>query len=130
MHILLNPLLVNTQPGNCPGDLQDEDEADTDGGRDAEGAQPGHDLRGERGGEMRIFLFEKQLTVKAPIPKARMSVTLVTVTDTPACSIVSPSLSGNGRLAMLGSLWRLYQQAMMTNMSSIPIPGECKGSSL
>ena len=70
------------------------------------------------------------LTVKYPTPKARMSVTLVTVTDTPACSIVSPSLSGNGRLAMLGSLWMLYQQAMMTNMSSIPIPSECKGSSL
>ena len=45
------PGLVQAEPGHGPGDLQQEDEADTDGGRDTEGAQPGHDLTGERGDE-------------------------------------------------------------------------------
>ena len=78
---------------------------------------------------MRIFRSKLKLTVQAPIPKARISVMLVTVTETPACSMVSPILSGMDRFAIVGSLWRLYQQAMMTNRSSIPIPYECKGSS-
>ena len=56
------------------------------------------------------------------MPKARMSVMLVTVTLTPACSIVSPTLSASGNPALLGSLARLYQHAMITNISSIPIP--------
>ena len=47
----LDPSLVQAEPGHGPGDLQQEDEADTDGGRDTEGAQPGHDLTGERGDE-------------------------------------------------------------------------------
>ena len=47
---------------------------------------------------------------------------LVTVTLTPACSMVSPTLSTRGSPTLLRSLARLYQQAMITNMSSIPIP--------
>ncbi len=62
------------------------------------------------------------LTVQAPMPNARMSVMLVTVTLTPACSMVSPTLSARGSPALLESLTRLYQHAMITNMSSIPIP--------
>ena len=56
------------------------------------------------------------------MPNARMSVTLVTVTLTPACSMVSATLSARGSPALLESLARLYQHAMITNMSSIPIP--------
>ena len=42
----LDPLLVQHQPGHGPGDLQHEDEGNADGGRDAEAAQPRHDLHG------------------------------------------------------------------------------------
>ena len=125
MLVPLYPALVQAQPGHGPGYLQEEDEADTDCRRDTEGSQSRHDLTGERR-KMRIKFLSQELTVQAPIPNARMSVRLVTVTDTPACCIVRPSLSGRGRFAMVGSLWRLYQQAMMTNMSSIPIPCECE----
>lgn len=44
----LNPPLVQAQPGHSPGDLQQEDEADTDGRRDTEGSQSRHDLRRKR----------------------------------------------------------------------------------
>lgn len=46
MPVPLDPLLVQHQPGHGPGDLQQEDEGDADGGRDAEAAQPRHDLCG------------------------------------------------------------------------------------
>ena len=66
------------------------------------------------------------LTVNAPIPKARISVILVTVTDTPACSIVNPILSGIESCAFFFSFAWLYQHAMITNMSSMPMPAKMK----
>ena len=44
----LYPRLVQAEPGHRPGRLQQEDEEDADGRRDAEGAQARHDLDRER----------------------------------------------------------------------------------
>ena len=60
--------------------------------------------------------------MQAPIPKAKTSVMLVTVTETPACLMVRPILSGMDMAAKVGSEERLYQHSMITNMSSMPIP--------
>lgn len=60
------------------------------------------------------------LTVDAPMAKATMSVTEVTVTDTPACFIVMATCSGRESFCSPGV--RFFQASTMTNISSTPIP--------
>ena len=56
------------------------------------------------------FTVEKIiLTVTAPTPKAKTSVTLVTVTETPACFKVNPIFSGVLIVELLESLLILDQ---------------------
>ena len=69
------------------------------------------------------FTLEKFIsTVTAPTPKAKTSVTLVTVTETPACFNVRPIFSGVLLAELLESLLILDQHCTITNMSSIPMP--------
>ncbi len=76
------------------------------------------------------------LTVTAPTPKAKTSVSEVTVTATPAWRIVRPIRSDRGSdengeeeeeeedLSCADS--RLFQHCTITNMSSIPMPAQRK----
>ena len=66
------------------------------------------------------YLVRMILTVTAPTPKARTSVRLVTVMETPACCRVAPSKEGIGRRGSESFL--LLRHCTITNMSSIPIP--------
>ena len=59
-------------------------------------------------------------TVDPPIANATMSVTDVTVIETPACFNVSPIRSSTGSARSLGVSWR--RDSTITNMSSTPIP--------
>lgn len=72
------------------------------------------------------------LTVEAPTPKAAISVSEVTVMDTPACFNAIPMRSGIEILLGLErqSGNRLFQHCMITNMSSTPIPKSRKGKIL
>ena len=65
------------------------------------------------------------IRVMAPTPKAKMSVRLVTVMETPACCSARPIFSV---MEVEGSRRRLVQHCTITNMSSIPIPRQRKGS--
>ena len=58
----------------------------------------------------------------APTPNAQTSVSDVIEMATPACLIAWPICSGRGRVDFCWSL-RLLRHCIITNMSSIPIPG-------
>lgn len=66
-------------------------------------------------------IIEYKPTVDPPIAKATISVTEVTVMETPACFSVSPIRSSTGRALSLGVSCR--SDSTITNMSSTPIPG-------
>ena len=63
----------------------------------------------------------------APTAKAKTSVTLVTVTETPACFRASAIFSSVLRCLRAASFLTLLTDCMMTNMSSIPIPRHTRG---
>jgi hypothetical protein len=58
--------------------------------------------------------------------KAKMSVTDVTVMDTPPCFSIKPILSGTG--SFFCSLDKSSQHAIITNISSIPAQCSINGS--
>ena len=64
----------------------------------------------------------KKLTVTAPQAKAKTSVTLVTVTATPACLRASAICWSGGREEVSWERLTLLRDCMITNMSSMPIP--------
>ena len=75
--------------------------------------------------KLKLSLAITLLTVTAPTLKARTSVTLVTVMETPACLTAPPTRSGTpGRTwGGLCCFW-LLRHWTITNMSSIPIPAQ------
>ena len=98
--LLSDSPLVQYEPGQEPGDLKHEDAGQTYGGEHTERPKSRNVLKTicsktENNGTGNLQEYFNQntkkvlLTVKYPTPKARMSVTLVTVIDTPACLIVS-----------------------------------------
>ena len=66
-------------------------------------------------------------TVTDPTAKAKTSVTLVTVTETPACFKAVAIFSSVVRCRREESFFTLLTDCMMTNMSSIPIPRHSSG---
>ena len=62
----------------------------------------------------------------APQAKANTSVTLVTVTATPACFRASAICWSGGREEVAGERLTLLRDCMITNMSSMPIPEDRK----
>ena len=69
-------------------------------------------------------------TVTAPTAKAKTSVTLVTVMETPACFRASAIFSSVLRCWRAASFLTLLTDCMMTNMSSMPIPRHTRGRTL
>jgi hypothetical protein len=75
-----------------------------------------------------VHCYLVTLTVKDPTRNAAISVTVVTVIETPACRNVCPIFSGKDNL--LFPRFKFFQQAIMTNISSTPIPSSKNGSAV
>ncbi len=99
--------LVDHEPGDEPGALQDIDGDDGDGAADAVYPETRQSLQNARALKVPFVTVRVDLfTVTAPTPKANASVKEVTVIATPACFRVNPMRSSRLKLPVATSFFK------------------------